>query len=95
MRELIQCVLELEPQEGANDTVIHYLIVYRFNNTIVNMPETAAPYIYMVLDGSLRLHTPGGIMNYLAGQYSVSAIDTPISGQVLTYGNEKGFWHYL
>lgn len=55
------------------------------------MPETAIPYIYLVLDGSLRLHTPSGIMDYLPGQYSVSAIDTPISGQALTYGDEKDF----
>lgn len=91
MRELIQCVRGLKLQDGVNDTVVPYLKVYRFSNTIIHMPETVTPYIYLVLDGSLRLHTPSGIMDYLPGQYSVSAIDTPISGQVLTYGDEKDF----
>lgn len=91
MRKLSQCVRGLNPQDGVNDTVVSYLKIYRFSNTIVNMPETETPYIYLVLDGSLRLHTPSGIMDYLAGQYSVSAIDTPVSGEVLTYGVEIDF----
>lgn len=45
----------------------------------------------MVLDGSVRLHTPSGIMDYMAGQYSVSAIDTPTAGYVLTYSEEQDF----
>lgn len=91
MQELTECVRELELQDGANNTAVSYLKVHRFSNTAVNMPETAVPYIYLILEGSLRLHTPGGIMDYLPGQYSVSAIDTPVSGQVLTYGNKKDF----
>lgn len=91
MDNLIKCVREMELQEGRNDTAISYLKVYRFSNAAMTMPETATPYIYLILEGSLRLHTPSGIMDYLAGQYSVSAIDTPISGQILTYGKEKDF----
>lgn len=91
MQELTECVRELELQDGANNTAVSYLKVHRFSNTAVNMPETAVPYIYLILEGSLRLHTPGGIMDYLPGQYSVSAIDTPVSGQVLTYGDKKDF----
>lgn len=91
MRELTERVRKLELQDGANNTAVSYLKVHRFSNTAVNMPETAVPYIYLVLEGSLRLHTPGGIMDYLPGQYSVSAIDTPVSGQVLTYGDKKDF----
>lgn len=91
MQELTECVRELELQDGANNTAVSYLKVHRFSNTAVNMPETAVPYIYLILEGSLRLHTPAGIMDYLPGQYSVSAIDTPVSGQVLTYGDKKDF----
>lgn len=91
MRELTERVRKLELQDGANNTAVSYLKVHRFSNTAVNMPETAVPYIYLVLEGSLRLHTPSGIMDYLPGQYSVSAIDTPVSGQVLTYGDKKDF----
>lgn len=48
-------------------------------------------YIYFVLDGSLRLHTPSGILDYLPGQYSVSQIDTPTSGRALTFSEAGDF----
>ena len=37
----------------------------------------------------MRLYTPSGIMDYVAGQYSISEIDTPLSGHVLAF-SEKG-----
>ena len=39
----------------------------------------------------MRLHTPSGIMDYIAGQYSVSAIDTPTSGDVLSFSKQQDF----
>lgn len=39
----------------------------------------------------MRLHTHSGIMDYMQGQYSVSAIDTPESAQVLTFSDEGDF----
>lgn len=91
MYALVKNIRDLKPREGVNDTPVSYLKIYRFTGSDITMPEIAVPYIYLVLDGSLRLHTPGGIMDYLPGQYSVSAIDTPISGQVLTFGQENDF----
>lgn len=55
------------------------------------MPTVGLPYLYLIVDGSMRLHTPSGILDYSAGQYSVSAIDTPISGQVLTFSESMDF----
>lgn len=55
------------------------------------MPQTENPYLYIVLDGALRLHTPSGIMDYMAGQYSVSKIDTPLSGTVLSFSERQDF----
>lgn len=55
------------------------------------MPQTENFYIYTVLDGSIRLFTPSGIMDYMPGQFSVSKIDTPTSGHVLTF-SEKGYF---
>ena len=45
--------------------------------------------LWYPLKGAVRFHTPSGIMDYMAGQYSVSEIDTPTAGYVLTY-SEKG-----
>ena len=77
--------------EGLNQTGIPYATVYRFTNERIEMPETDNPYLYIVLDGMLRLHTPSGIMDYMAGQYSVSKIDTPLSGTVLALSDQQDF----
>lgn len=64
---------------------------YRFTTATIEMPQTERPYLYMVLDGVLRLYTPSGIMDYMAGQYSVSKIDTPLSGTVLAFSDRQDF----
>lgn len=55
------------------------------------MPQTERPYLYIVLDGTLRLHTPSGMMDYMAGQYSVPKIDAPLQGTVLSFSDRQGF----
>lgn len=75
--------------EGKNETLLPYLSIYFSTQRKVEMPQTENFYIYTVLDGSIRLFTPSGIMDYMPGQFSVSKIDTPASGHVLTF-SEKG-----
>ncbi len=76
---------------GENQTVLPFLKIYKSVNSKIQMPTTEVPYIYLVLDGEMRLHTPSGIMDYIAGQYSVSAIDTPTSGDVLSFSKQQDF----
>lgn len=77
--------------EGSNKTGIAYITAYRFTTEKIQMPQVENPYLYIVLDGTLRLYTPSGIMDYMAGQYSVSKIDTPLSGTVLTFSEQRDF----
>ena len=72
-------------------TPVPFLHIYRYADKVVPLPQTQAPYVYFVLDGELRLYTPGGIMDYVAGQYSVSAIDTPERGYVLRFSEQQDF----
>jgi AraC-like DNA-binding protein len=65
---------------------------YRFSETRIDMPQSENPYLYLVIDGVLRLYTPSGIMDYMAGQYSVSRIDTPLYGTVLSYSRTGDFY---
>lgn len=75
--------------EGKNNTLLPYLSIYFSTERKVDMPQTESFYLYTVLDGSIRLFTPSGIMDYVPGQFSVSKIDTPMSGNILTF-SEKG-----
>lgn len=49
-------------------TPIPAITVYRFTSEQIDLPHIATPYLYMILDGSLRLYTPSGIMDYIPGQ---------------------------
>lgn len=77
--------------DGMNPPNIPAVTVYRFTDERIEMPHTDNPYLYIVLDGMLRLYTPSGIMDYMAGQYSVSKIDTPLSGTVLAFSDQQDF----
>ena len=70
-------------------TPVPFLHIYRYADRVVPLPQTQAPCVYFVLDGELRLYTPGGILDYVAGQYSVSAIDTPERGYVLRFSEQQ------
>lgn len=89
--DLIKLLRTMRWKCGKNETAIPYLHIYKSHTNSINMPDIQIPYIYLVVDGSLRLHTPSGIMDYLTGQYSISAIDTPISGQILTLSDQQDF----
>lgn len=80
-------------ENGGNETGIPGVTVYHFTEEKVQMPLLENPYIYiyLVLDGVLRLHTPSGMMDYMAGQYSVSKIDTPLMGTVLNFSEQRDF----
>lgn len=58
--------------EGGNQTGIPLVTAWRFTRETIQMPQTDHPYLYLVLDGVLRLHTPSGILDYVAGQCSIS-----------------------
>lgn len=82
---------KLKYYKNSCQTDIPYLYAYRFTDSKISMPQINNPYLYIVTGGSMRLHTPSGIMDYMQGQYSVSAIDTPQSAQVLTFSEENDF----
>lgn len=91
IQSLIKQLRTMKLKCGKNETAIPYLHIYQSSSDNISMPDSATPYIWLVADGSMRLHTPSGIMDYLPGQYSVSAIDTPIAGQVLTRSEYQDF----
>lgn len=90
-KNLQEEIRNLPLKEGRNETGIENITAYRFTGEKIQMPQIENPYLYIVLDGMLRLYTPSGIMDYMAGQYSVSKIDTPLSGTVLASSEQHDF----
>lgn len=94
--ETIISKLKNEIQKSPFDTGnykshIQNVTLCRFKEGRIPMPQIENPYLYIVIDGTLRLYTPSGIMDYIEGQYSISKIDTPLSGTVLTFSEEQEF----
>lgn len=77
--------------DGCHATAISDLSLYRYTQTSIQMPEANTPYLYLLAAGSMRLYTPSGMMDYVAGQYSISAIDTPSSGYALSFSEKADF----
>ena len=75
----------------GEETGIPFLNIFACSDKAISMPQTQSPYLYFVLDGELRLYTPRGIMDYVTGQFSVSAIDTPERGYVLAFSEHQDF----
>ena len=75
----------------CGNTEIPFIHIFAGSDKEISMPQTQTPYIFFILDGELRLYTPGGILDYVAGQYSVSAIDTPERGYVLSFSEQQDF----
>ena len=88
----LQDAVRIHPlEEGGNKTGVPCVTIYRFTAENVPMPRTENPYLYLVLDGALRLYAPSGIMDYMTGQYFISKIDTPLSGTVLSFSEYQDF----
>ncbi|MDO4315087.1 MAG: helix-turn-helix domain-containing protein [Oscillospiraceae bacterium] len=91
MEELCKLARSFPLTEGENKTGLPYLSIYLSREKEAAMPRTDSFYIYAVIAGSLRLHTPSGILDYMPGQYSISKIDTPTSGHILTFSQQGDF----
>ena len=95
MQNLLKKTLALVRSMGLSDgyqaTPLSYVSIYRATSKIIQMPLDSMPYLFVVLDGSMHLYTPSGILDYVAGQYSVSSIDTPSSGSILTFSENHDF----
>ena len=77
--------------EGLFQTRLPFLTLYRHTGETVETPHLGSPYVYIVVDGSIRLHTPSGMLDYVPGQYSISEIDTPSTGYVQSFSRQGDF----
>ena len=83
LQHLFQQVRSYSLKPGENPTPFPPLTLWYFTGRDVQMPQERELYLYLILDGTLHLHTPSGMLDYIAGQYSISKIDTPTSGRAL------------
>lgn len=76
---------------GKNATAIPYMEVYCCHQKEFVLPDMANPYLLWIVNGHMRLHVAEGICDYLPGQYFISAIDSPRSGELLSPSEDDPF----
>ena len=89
IKKLNSNLRHLQLAKGVNKTTVPYLDIYCLFDDSVALPEF--PYIFYIADGSIRLHTPSGILDYVAGQYAVSTIDMPFKSQLIALSEQNDF----
>ena len=77
--------------EGSGETGIPHVTAWRFTGKKIQMPPVEHPYLYIVLDGTLRLYALSATTDDIAGQYFVSRVDTPLSNTVLVPSQQNDF----
>ncbi|MBS6561047.1 MAG: AraC family transcriptional regulator [Clostridiales bacterium] len=91
LHRICAIVVQHTIMEGNNDTTVPYITAYRHEKKDISLPNTANPYIYLVVEGTMRLHSTEGIKEYTKGQYFISAIDSPKAGQALSASSKAPF----
>ena len=73
-----------ELKEGKNATPLPFLSLDRFTAKDIPMPDDAKPYLYLIVNGILRLHTIYGILDYIRGSTPCppSTVPSPASSSL-------------
>lgn len=86
LRKLLQ---NYSLKQGDHDTAIKYLKAYRYNDKNIDFSSGLSHSLFYAVDGTIRLFTPSGILDYVSGQYSILIIDMPFSGQVISQSSHR------
>jgi AraC-like DNA-binding protein len=77
--------------EGRNVTTVPFLSVYRRGAENPLTRSVLAPSLCLVINGAKRLYIGADIFDYMPGDFLVSVIDIPVSGQVARATEESPY----
>lgn len=81
--QLLEMVASLNLAEGRTETSVPFFSLVRRNRPTAIMPGVLTPSFCLILQGVKKLHLGQDTIYYGAGDYLVSLIDIPASGQVV------------
>ena len=81
--------------DGENHPKISAVKVYRFTDERIEMPQTDNPYLYIVLDGMLRLYTHQELWIIWPDSILYRKLIPPYPGQCLLFQSSRIFWQFL
>ncbi|OAS21575.1 AraC family transcriptional regulator [Paenibacillus oryzisoli] len=83
LEQLLSYVGSFNLREGRTETSIPFFSLIRRNRPTAIIPGVLTPSFCLILQGSKKLHLGEETVYYSAGDYLVSLIDIPASGQVV------------
>lgn len=83
LNQLLNMVDSLNLSEGRTETSVPFFSLVRRNRPTAIIPGILTPSFCLILQGAKKLHLGQDTIYYGAGDYLVSLIDIPASGQVI------------
>lgn len=83
LEQLLNIVDALNLTEGRTETSVPFFSLIRRNRPTAIIPGVLTPSFCLILQGAKKLHLGQDTVYYSAGDYLVSLIDIPASGQVV------------
>lgn len=83
IEQLLNIIQTFNLREGRTDTSIPFFSLIRRNRPTAIIPGVLTPSFCLILQGSKKLHLGEETVYYSAGDYLVSLMDIPASGQVV------------
>jgi AraC-like DNA-binding protein len=81
--QILNMVDSLHLAEGRTETSVPFFSLVRRNRPTAIIPGVLTPSFCLILQGGKKLHLGQDTIYYSAGDYLVSLIDIPASGQVI------------
>lgn len=83
LEQLLDMAASLHLEEGRTETAIPFISLVLRNKTTAIIPGVLTPSFCLILQGVKKLHLGQDTIYYGAGDYLVSLLDIPASGQVV------------
>lgn len=77
--------------EGRTATLIPFLTVIRLSEATAFAPAVLTPSFCVIVQGNKRIHIGQQVIDYGAGDFVASVIDTPASGQVVGASKDRPY----
>lgn len=69
---------------GKNPTPVSYISIYYHTQKKITLPDMTNPCLFLIANGTMKLHSTEGVFHYHPGQYLISAIDHPQFAEVVS-----------
>ena len=91
MQELIEIAKRHTPKDGFLATLIPSLQIVRSSAPSEPVPAVYRPSLCYVLQGTKEVSVAGRLFRYSAGDYLVSSVDLPVTGEIIEASRSRPY----